>query len=583
MKKGILVLVCLAMSIAWAKASRVNPLPAVITQSDGTQITVYAHGDADNHWYTLSDGTLLLHEGFDYYIARVSKSGELTNSKVLAHDPATRHPLEEQLAQAQDRKRFANHIMAADQARRISISKDRHYFPHTGSPKALVILVNFADTTFSVADPVKTFNQYLNSTLPNGQLENFGNREDRNYGSVLSYFKDMSFGQFTPQFDVVGPVTMPHGLAYYGSNNDAQVDEMMTTACQMVDDQVNFADYDSDGDGYVDLVYFIYAGYSESFSQNSSDCIWPRSGTASIGTFDGKQVWRYGVNNELNGFPGAFSTTPLKRVNGIGLFCHEFSHTMGLPDFYPTIKSAQVDDQAMEYWDLMDGGEYLDNGWCPTPYTPWERETMGWMKLDTLSNAQYVEMEPVQDGGKAYKILAGNGEYLILENIQKKGWNQRQYGHGLLVYRVDYPYSSVNLTDSPNNTVGKPAMTIVPADGKLITSYKIDGTNVTKTDYTNSLAADPYPGTGNVTDLESVTLNATTLTNAPLYSITEDTNSGKIGFAFKDRTLTAIHTPAVTTPSNDRIYTLDGRIAGTLRDSLPKGIYVWNGKKIVVR
>ena len=153
----------------------------------------------------------------------------------------------------------------------------------------------------------------------------------------------------------------------------------------------------------------------------------------------------------------------------------------------------------------------------------------------------------------------------------------------MLVYRVDYPYRSVNLTDSPNNTVGKPAMTIVPADGKLITSYNIDGTNVTKTDYTNSLAADPYPGTGNVTDLESVTLNATTLTNAPLYSITEDTNSEKIGFAFKDRTLTAIHTPAVTTPSNDRIYTLDGRIAGTLRDRLPKGIYVWNGKKIVVR
>lgn len=580
MKKGIFIFLCLMMAATWARASRVNPQPAVITQSDGSQITVYAHGDADSHWYTLSDGTLLMHEGYDYYVAKVSPSGQLTNSKVLAHEPAVRDAKEAQLAQAQNRKLFAKQIEAASDARRISIGTGRRYFPHTGSPKALVILVNFADTTFSVADPVKTFTQYLNSTLPNGELENFGNRENRNYGSVLSYFKDMSFGQFTPQFDIVGPVTMPHGLAYYGANNDARVVEMMTSACQMVDDEVNFADYDADGDGYVDLVYFIYAGYSESFSQNSSDCIWPRSGTASIGTFDGKQVWRYGVNNELNGYPGAFSSEPLKRVNGIGLFCHEFSHTLGLPDFYPTVTSAQVDNQAMEYWDLMDGGEYLDNGWCPTPYTPWERETMGWMKLDTLSEAQYVEMQPVQEGGKAYKILGENGEYLILENIQKAGWNQRQYGHGLLVYRVDYPYTSVNLTDNPNNTLGKPAMTVVPADGILITSYN---TNVSRSDYTSSLAGDPYPGTSNVTDLESVTLNNSTLTDAPLYNITENTDSGTIGFAFKDRTLTAIDIANVKTPADGRIYTIDGRYAGTDSNRLAKGVYIKNGKKIIVK
>ena len=181
------------MAATWARASRVNPQPAVITQSDGSQITVYAHGDADSHWYTLSDGTLLMHEGYDYYVAKVSPSGQLTNSKVLAHEPAVRDAKEAQLAQAQNRKLFAKQIEAASDARRISIGTGRRYFPHTGSPKALVILVNFADTTFSVADPVKTFNQYLNSTLPNGELENFGNRENRNYGSVLSYFKDMCF------------------------------------------------------------------------------------------------------------------------------------------------------------------------------------------------------------------------------------------------------------------------------------------------------------------------------------------------------------------------------------------------------
>lgn len=582
--KKVILFFCLLSAAVCAQAVKVNPEPAVVTQSDGTRLTVYAYGDADFHWYTTADGTLLYHEGTNYYVADVTADGSLRRTPVLAHEPSLRSAEEVMLAGSQNRKLFAKRMDAKlEAARKISIGTNSRYFPHTGSPKALVILVNFADTTFAEADPVRTFDQYLNSTLDNGKLENFGNREDRNYGSVRSYFKDMSFGQFTPQFDIVGPVTMSKGLAYYGSDNDAKVGEMMTTACQLVDDKVDFASYDSDNDGYVDLVYFIYAGYSESLQQNSSDCIWPKSGTTNIGTFDGKQVWRYGVNNELNGYPGAFKTAPAKRINGIGLFCHEFSHTMGLPDIYPTTASARVDNQAMEYWDIMDGGEYLDNGWCPTPYTPWEREVMGWMKMDTLSKAQYLELTPVQQGGKAYKILGENGEYLILENIQKTGWNQRQYGHGLLVYRIDYPYSSVNLMDSPNNNKGKPAVTIVPADGLLISSYSINGTTVTNTDYTNSLGGDPYPGTGNVTELTSVKLNNSTLTTAPLYNIAEDTESGLVTLSFIDPNANAIKSIATHSEANGHIYTIDGRYAGNTTNQLPRGLYIKDGKKIAIK
>ncbi|MGI6223458.1 MAG: M6 family metalloprotease domain-containing protein [Prevotella sp.] len=587
MMKKLLFFLCLFMTATYVQAVKVNPEPAVITQSDGTQLTVYAYGDADCHWYTTADGVLLVHVGTNYYVANVTADGALQSSKMLAHEPALRTVAEQRIIKAQDRQLFTKSMdTKLDALRRISIANNS-YFPHEGSPKALVILVNFADSTFSLADPVKSFNQYLNSTLENGSLENFGNRENRNYGSVRSYFNDMSFGQFTPQFDIVGPVTMPQGLAYYGSNNgsiiDAKVGEMMSAACQQVDDEVNFADYDSDGNGYVDLVYFIYAGYSESFSQNSSDCIWPRSGTMTIGTFDGKQVSRYGVNNELNGYPGAFSKAPYKRINGIGLFCHEFSHTMGLPDFYPINTSAQVDNQAMEYWDLMDGGEYLDGGYCPTPYTPWEREVMGWMSLETLSEAQYVEMQPVQNGGKAYKVLADNGEYLILENIQNHGWNLRQYGHGLLVYRIDYPYTTVNFNDNPNNTKGKPAVTIVPADGLLISSYSIDGETVTRDQYNSSHAGDPFPGTSGVTELTSVTLNESTLTTAPLYDIQEDTEAGIISFAFIDRQYSSIQGITEKAQTNGNVYTLDGRYVGTSLNGLAKGIYVKDGKKIVIK
>ena len=130
------------------------------------------------------------------------------------------------------------------------------------------------------------------------------------------------------------PVTVSKNSAYYGNNEgsadgDTNFPQMIKEACQQVDGKVNFADYDSDGDGYVDLVYVIYAGYSESISGNSGDCLWPKSGTVGgLGTYDGKTVSRFGINNELNNTP-ADTQDGKYYINGIGLFCHEFSHTLG--------------------------------------------------------------------------------------------------------------------------------------------------------------------------------------------------------------------------------------------------------------
>lgn len=152
-----------------------------------------------------------------------------------------------------------------------------------------------------------------------------------------------------------------------------------------------------------------------------------------------------------------------------------------------------------------------------------------------------------------------------------------------MVYRIDYPYSSVNLMDSPNNNKGKPAVTIVPADGLLISSYSINGTTVTNTDYTSSLGGDPYPGKGNVTELTSVKLNNSTLTTAPLYNIAEDTESGLVTLSFIDPNATAIKSIATHSEANGHIYTIDGRYAGNTTNQLPRGLYIKDGKKIVIK
>lgn len=591
MKKIVLLFTFLLISVA-SFAGKANPMPFTITQTDGSQLTIRMFGDEDFHWYATLDGVLLYREGSNYYVAKIGSDGSLQSTNVLAHEPSLRESTEKQLIKAQDKELFyktSEVIRQKNMLKREPLQVDNTYFPCTGSPKAIVILVNFSDTVFSVSNPRKTFEQYLNGE---GKPQNFGNREDRNYGSVKQYFSDMSGGQYKPQFDLYGPVKLPNELKYYGEGENMQA--LLADACKAMDDSLDFSKYDSNADGKIDLVYIIYAGFSESIGGNSTECIWPKSGTTSAGVFDGVNVARYGVNGELNGTPTSFTTAPFRRVNGIGLFCHEFSHCLGLPDFYPTAKDAQVDNQGMEYWSVMDGGEYLDNGYTPTAYTAWEREAMGWMSIHELSQDENaLLLQPIDNGGKAYRVRndadQSNKEYFIIENIQTTGWNSKQKGHGMIVYHVDYDVSAFSLWPAGNNTVnnrkGKPRMAIVPADGLSMTSY----TASTAKEYYDQLAGDPFPGKGNVLELHdnSGIVNFKVYTgeklNKAFLNISESDGIVSLKYVNDfDNYLTGIKELDVEQVDR-KIYTLEGKYIGEDKDSLPKGIYIQNKRKIVVQ
>lgn len=579
--RKILGIILLTTATISTQAAKVWPLPVVVRQSDGTELTIQGFGDEHLSWYTTLDGALLVQKGTDFYVANVDKDGCLSATPQLAHNKELRSAAEVSLIAAQDKEAFAiatPKIKEQQMQRVIGTPTSIPYFPHTGSPKALVILVQFQDTTFSCANPKSTFDYYLNGTATSDN----DIRQSRLKGSVSKYYNDMSGGKFTPRFDIVGPVTLSNKLSHYGGDTtigsitikDANYRAMMAEACSLADDEVDFSKYDADGDGKVDLVYFIYAGYSQSISGNSTDCIWPKSGTLSLSitTNDGVVVNRYGLNNELN-----YTPSKQKSINGIGLFVHEFSHTLGLPDLYPTIASAQTDDQAMEYWSVMDGGEYVDNGYTPTPYTPWEKEQMGWTTLKALTEAGNYQFTT----DEAAKVTADNGEYVILHNLQNIDWATKLPGHGLLIYRIDYPYTTVNFNDNPNNTAGKPAITIVPADGKLYSSYSVSAKTITSTQYRNSFYGDPYPGTSEVTEINGIKLNKSTL-NVKISDITEP--DSYINFTFTPPTSTAINgITTVSGPTEKAVYTIDGRYAGESLEGLPKGVYIRGQKKVIVR
>jgi len=614
MKKIILFLVAALFSVT-IQAAKALHVPTTITQSDGAKLTIIVYGDEDFHYYTTADGVLLFHKGYDYFIAGVNDNGELVCTTQLAHEPSERTAEEVELIRLQDKNKFlasaAKRVTMA-KAKRIgsaaSITNTSTLFPHTGSPRVLVILAEFSDVKFTVNEPRKAFEQYLNAE-GHDIMEDLGNDNRRNVGSVAQYFTDMSFGKFTPQFDIYGPVTLDGTLKHYGEGDD-RMDLFIPDVCKAVDGEVDFKDYDQNGDGYADLVYVIYAGYSGSVAGNSSDCIWPKSGTpwsrsntdpGDFGVYDGIKVYRYGVNNELNYTPQFAGTF----INGIGLFCHEFSHCMGMPDLYVTKAASAAtqiaNNQEMEYWSIMDSGTYLGNGYIPTAYTAWEREFFGWFDIETLNAPTAVELRPIDNGGKAYRIMNDNdnsgNEYYIVENIQKKKWNLKQYGHGMLVLHVDYDENIFSLSsNSVNNTLGHPRMTVLAADGLLLNGVnrgydengKLEEGNMQGAYFLSQAAGDPFPGTSGVHELTDETqvkpiVYTGTVLNKPIYDIQEDTNTGIVTFKFLDPNATSIKDAIIDKEYNDnRIYTLDGRYVGTKAETLKKGVYIINNKKVVI-
>lgn len=491
-----------------AHAVKAWPFPVEVRQADGSWLTIIQYGDEDFHYCMTTDGVLVVEQQGSWYVGKIDNKGELVATAQLAHQADQRGAAERRLVAAQHVEEYVSAGFQDAERRKIKrepVSTTSTMFPHSGSPTAVVILAEFKDEKFSIENPKRSFDEYFNlmKTLPD-----YGNGERMNIASVARYFSKVSFGQFEPKFDVYGPITLADSLKVYGGSRsdgkDERMDLLFQQACTMMDDSLDYSKYDANGDGAVDLVIIIYAGYSQSMAGNATKCIWPKSGTTSGGRYDGKRVTRYAVSAELNGFPGCWSSPPYKRINGIGTLCHEFCHTMGMPDFYPTTASVKGDNQGMEYWSLMDSGNYINNGYAPAALNAWEREAFGWIDIKSLTEDTELEIIPLDKGGEAYRIPNPNDktghEYYVIENIQNIGCNTYQKGHGLVVYHVDYDSLEFSLShNSVNNVKGQPRMTVVPADGLLFAQYNIgktiNGATITSADFFNNIAGDPFPGT----------------------------------------------------------------------------------------
>lgn len=475
-----------------------------------------------------------------------------------------------------------------------AISTQDNYVPHTGTITIPVVLVNFQDAKFKINKPKEAFEQLFNSDTQ----EDLGNGNNYNYGSVAKYFHDMSNGTFTPNFKVYDPVTVDSAETYYGgknedNNSDEKPRQLVKDALKLVEGQVTEDDiksFCSDGKT-IDCVYIVYAGLGQNDGGDGTT-VWANCSTTGGKTLGGKEVRWYTMSGELSPvkIKDKDGTTIIPVVvNGLGVICHEFSHSLGLPDMYPTAKSAYLDNQEMEYWDLMDGGEYTYNGFRPTAYTAFEKEQMGWpvdiKKLD--SDASVTMTTSTEQGGTAYKIVnpQNDKEYLMLEYIQRKGWNKHLFGNGLLVYHVCLPSETLDLRTHLNNTRGFPGMAVVPADGACLSSY----IKANEDDYINSHKGDLFGQ--NVTELSDTNKQP----NFCWYNTakTEKLNTNKAikNVKYYNGVLTFDYVNDVASgilpvwgdkqATDGRVYSINGAYLGDDITKLPHGIYIVNGQKIV--
>jgi immune inhibitor A len=303
---------------------------------------------------------------------------------------------------------------------------------------------------------------------------------------------------------------LPKELSYYGHATDR-----FTTFCRdavtAVKDLVeDWTVYDNDGDGNIELVCIIFAGYGEN-QGGGEETLWAKASHLNIQVEGCPRINFFNCSPEhFYPLSGTDSEGVARReyINGTGVFVHEMSHCMGLPDLYQTT-GIKANNQGMEAWDVMDYGLYNRNGFAPAAYTAWEREAMGWIEIEAVTAPQHLSgLLPLDEGGKAYKFVnkadeSGN-EFMVMESVMKRGLNSYAQGSGLLVYHVAYPSAEVNMMDRPNNTVGRPCVAVVPACGMLLNADLCGSDKeYSKDQWKDSMAGSVFPGIANVISLTS--------------------------------------------------------------------------------
>ena len=492
MKRLILSIALLAACSMSLLAVPACPDPAIFTQPDGFTVTLCLYGDEFLHYTTTQDGYTVVRNGDGYYVYAQKQDGELVATAVVAHDPAGRDDAESGYLSAVEKYIRPDMTEAASAQRSdlkaMTARPKLHNYPTYDFSKlrGLVILVEFNDRSFTRDDALEVFTNMTMERNYAGVPSTSGSSVTAYTGSVRDYYYDNSMGTYDAYFDVVGPVTIDYSQYYAEGSTNGRV--LAMAACTAADSLVNYADYDSDGDGVCDFVYFIYAGNGSNYTANDDRLIWPHAWTMTNFYLDGVQLYRYACSVELY-------STSTSTLAGIGTMCHEYSHVLGLDDLYDTDYSESGgQSEHPSRWSLMAGGSYLNKGRTPPSYSLYERYALGFASPTVIESAGEYSISPIHESNAGYRInSAVDDEYFMLECRQITGWDAYLAGPGMLIFRVDSTDVDVWESNDVNVNPEHNYYELLRADPSATWSSS------------TTQASDPFPGTSNVTEISNST------------------------------------------------------------------------------
>ncbi len=470
MKRNILLYALAVMTALACLPGTILAAPArkcliTYTQPDGSTFRGYVRGDEFCHFRTTESGRIIARDADGWWCyASYDETGNLNVSGThvsAANAAASTFSIgsgRQFYPKSSERRRVFNETVARKPWMRNFLTQGGTATKSGAAAKpkhGIIILAAFKDVPFKYSREY-----FVNMLTKNGYSYNGAT------GSALDYFNDQFGGFVDFRFDVSEVVTLPRDRKYYGGNNindeDNNPEQMIIDACKLASENgTDFSKYDNDNDGYVDNVFVFFSGKDEADGSgvDCEDCIWSHayyieSGAGKSLTLNGKRIDSYACTSELTPevveYGGGYAVTGKYVLAGIGTFCHEYSHTFGLPDLYDTDYELSG-GQAEALWrstGLMDGGNMNNNGNTPPNYNAIDRECLGLGEPLMLTDGSH-EIEPIDRDGTYYRIDTGiPDEYFLLECRDNKAWDRHIGGKGLLVYHIDKSGNQAGKSDN---------------------------------------------------------------------------------------------------------------------------------------
>ncbi|MDE5812664.1 MAG: M6 family metalloprotease domain-containing protein, partial [Muribaculaceae bacterium] len=454
------------------------------------------HGDDKFSYVTDLEGRILLDLDKDGRMVQLQRNGALldvseANIELLRS---------ESILQRRPEARMADVLQSGP-------DKGRTTYPSIGEVRSCVILLEFPDRPYSTAkdgDVNKLFDRLCNE-------EGFSDYGAR--GSAADYYAAVSNGKFKPTFDVYGPVKLSHNAEWYTKLADTEEEceqiinsvpayyrdyitnhkqprwgYALAEALEQLDDEIDFSIYDYDNNNQIDNIFFFYSGHGQADTWDKT-AIWPHQSdyTAWTGSSmllgqiynlprqirDGVEFTCYATSCEIN----SSSKVPEEMrpcLDGIGAFCHEFGHVLGLPDLYDTNRTGV---KSPGTYSIMDQGSYNDLSTCPPMFSAYEQWLCKWLDYTDVEDGNTYELNPLVGEDRnavRLRIRRPGGsesyftEYYVIETRGNEGWDSSLPEHGMFIWRVNFDYSiwranEVN-TRGDYNRQGKPYVEMVNSD-----------------------------------------------------------------------------------------------------------------------